>query len=69
VSVVALLKGRERYIFVFDEDSRDCLRTAIEEQAADPTLSLSRFDAKVLCEQVRRHLQPGADQQAIHPGG
>jgi len=48
VNVLALLKGRERYIFVYDDESHDLLLETIRDQAADPKLSLTWFDATVL---------------------
>ncbi len=53
VNVLALLKGREHYVFVYDEDSRADLITAFRDQAADPALSFSWFDAAVLTRKAR----------------
>jgi hypothetical protein len=52
-NVLALIKGEERYIFVYDETSRDALLNAFRDQAADPRLSLTWFDAAVLTEKAR----------------
>jgi hypothetical protein len=52
-NVLALLKGRERYIFVYDDASRRPLLDAFRDQAADPRLSLNWFDAAVLTEKAR----------------
>jgi hypothetical protein len=52
-NVLALIKGRERYVFVYDDDSRQPLLDALRDQAADPRLSLSWFDANVLTEKAR----------------
>jgi hypothetical protein len=56
LNVLALLKGAERYVFVYDDDSQPQLLEAFRDQAADPRLSLSWFDAGVLtrkaCEQA-----------------
>lgn len=54
LSVLALIKGKERYIYVFDDLSRDCLLDAIRDQAAQPGLSLSWFDAAILTERARQ---------------
>jgi hypothetical protein len=66
LNVLVLLKGSERYIYVYDDCSQAALLEAIREQAADPRLSLSWFDASVLarkaCEQVRQ-------QPALPPPG
>ena len=35
-NVLALMKGSERYIYVYDDSSRDDLIDAFRHQAADP---------------------------------
>ena len=57
LSVLALIRGKERYIYVYDDDSRDELIEAIRAQAASPTVSLSWYDAAVLAERARRQAQ------------
>jgi hypothetical protein len=57
LSVLALIRGRERFVYVFDDASREELVTAIRAQAADPGLSLSWYDAAVLTDRVRRQGQ------------
>jgi hypothetical protein len=52
-NVLALIKGSERYIYLYDDDSRDCLVDAFRDHAADPRLSLTWFDAAVLTEKVK----------------
>jgi hypothetical protein len=52
-NVLALLKGDERYIFVYDDDSRPTLIDAFRDQAADPRLSFTWFDAAVLTDKAR----------------
>ena len=48
LNVLALIKGNERYVYVYDDDSRAALLEAFRAQAADPELSLNGFDAAVL---------------------
>ena len=57
-NVLALVKGQERYIYVYDDDSRQPLIEALRDNAADPRLSFSWFDAAVLTEKARQ--QAGA---------
>ena len=57
-NVLALVKGAERYVYVYDDASRDQLLNAFRDQAADPALTLSWFDAAVLTEKARQ--QAGA---------
>jgi hypothetical protein len=52
-NVLALLKGDERYVFVYDDDSRQRLIDTFRDQAADPALSFTWFDAAVLTDKAR----------------
>ncbi len=60
LSVLALIRGKERFVYVYDDDSREELIEAIRAQAANPAVSLSWYDAAVLAERAR--------QQADEPG-
>ncbi len=52
-NVVALIKGHERYIFIFDRGGQtETLRT-LGRFASDPSLSFSWFDAAMLSQAVR----------------
>jgi hypothetical protein len=53
LNVLALFKGQERYIFVYDEDSCDALIDDIRNRAADPTIPISWFDASILTQRIR----------------
>jgi hypothetical protein len=53
LNVLALIKGAERFIFVYDDDSKDALIDDIRHKAADPAVALNWFDAAVLTERVR----------------
>jgi hypothetical protein len=53
-NVLALIKGAERYVYVYDDASRQQLIDAFRDQAADPRLSLSWFDAAVLTEKAKQ---------------
>ena len=55
LNVLALFKGTERYIFVYDDESRDTLIDDIRDKAADPSVRINWFDAAVLTERVRNH--------------
>ena len=56
LSILALLKGKERYVYFYDDSSRDSLIDSIRDHAADPVLSLTWFDAAVLCERARQQV-------------
>lgn len=52
-NVLALVKGSEHYIFIYDEDSRGTLLDNFRDLAADPSVNLSWFDAMVLASKAR----------------
>jgi hypothetical protein len=56
-NVLALVKGGERYVYVYDDESRPALLETFREQAADPALSLNGFDAAVLAQKAREQAQ------------
>ena len=51
-NVLALIKGGEHYVFVYDDASRAALLELFREQAADDRLSLNAFDAAVLTDKA-----------------
>ncbi len=53
LNVLALIKGDERFIFVYDDESKETLIDDIRDNAADPAVALNWFDAAVLTERVR----------------
>lgn len=57
LNVLALLKGTEHYVFVYDDSSRPLLIDTFRDQAADPQLSLNWFDAAVLTDRAREQAQ------------
>lgn len=53
VNVLALVKGQQRYLFLFDDENRtEALRT-LGRFAADPELDFSWYDAAVLSRKIR----------------
>jgi len=61
LNVLALFKGDERFIFVYDDDSRDAMIDEIRHRAADPAVAVNWFDAAILTQRVRQHApQPDA---------
>jgi hypothetical protein len=54
INVLALVKGKERYIFLFDDDNRaEALRT-LGRYASDADLSFTWYDAAVLSQKIRQ---------------
>ena len=60
-NVLALIKGDERYIYVYDDGSRQPLIDAFRDQAADPHLSLTWFDAAVLTDKAREQARTATE--------
>ena len=54
LNVLALVKGQEHYVFIYDDANRARLIDVLRDQAADPRLSFSWFDAAVLTEKIRQ---------------
>jgi hypothetical protein len=62
INVLALVKGEERYIFLFDDAHRsDALRT-LGRFASNPELSFSWYDAAVLSQRLRQSAEAAAEQ-------
>jgi len=53
LNILALIKGSERYVYVYDDDSRDSLIDALRDQAADPRFTFNWFDAALLTDKAR----------------
>ena len=54
INVLALVKGAERYIFLFDDNNRsEALRT-LGRYASNPDLSFTWYDAAVLSQKIRQ---------------
>src|SRR5690606_19063681 len=58
INVLALVKGRERYIFLYDDEHRTELLRTLGRFASSPDLSFSWYDAAVLSQRVRRETTP-----------
>ena len=60
INVLALVKGRERYIFLYEDSQRaEALRT-LGRFASNPELSFTWYDAAVLSQKVRQNAPEGA---------
>jgi hypothetical protein len=56
INVLALVKGEERYVFLYTDEARaETLRT-LGRFASNPELSFTWFDAAVLSQKVRKQL-------------
>ena len=54
INVLALVKGEERYIFLFDDRSRAETLRILGRYASNPRLSFSWYDAAVLSQKIRQ---------------
>lgn len=54
LNVLALIKGHERYVFVYDDNARQELIDVFRQFASDPQLSFNWFDAAVLTDKARQ---------------
>ena len=54
INVLALVKGSERYIFLFDDTQRAQALRTLGRYASDPELSFTWYDAAVLSQKVRQ---------------
>lgn len=54
INVLALVKGNERYVFLYDDASRaEALRT-LGRFASNPELSFTWYDAAILSQKIRK---------------
>ena len=57
INVLALVKGDERYVFLYDDSSRaEALRT-LGRYASNSELSFTWYDAAVLSQRIRQESQ------------
>jgi hypothetical protein len=54
INVLALVKGAERYIFLYDDENRSEVLRTLGRYASNPDLSFSWYDAAVLSQKVRQ---------------
>ncbi len=53
INVLALVKGEERFIFLFDDTNRDGTLRQLAHFAADPEIDFSWYDAAMLSRKIR----------------
>ena len=54
INVLALIKGKERYIFLYDDSQRAETLRMLGRHASNPELSFSWYDAAVLSQKIRQ---------------
>lgn len=65
INVLALVKGSERYIFLYDDARRaEALRT-LGRFASNPQLSFTWYDAAVLSQKVRQTAEQSEESASV----
>ena len=54
INVLALVKGQERYIFLYDDSQKAEALRVLGRYASNPELSFSWYDAAVLSQKIRQ---------------
>jgi hypothetical protein len=57
INVLALVKGSERYVFLYDDESRAETLRVLGRFASNPELSFTWYDAAVLSQKIRQESQ------------
>lgn len=65
INVLAMVKGEERYVFLYDEKNRVETLRMLGRYAADPQLSFTWYDAAVMSKKIREIA--AADEAAVAP--
>ena len=58
INVLALVKGEERYVFLYDDSSKAETLRVLGRFASNPELSMTWYDAAVLSQKVRKTETP-----------
>lgn len=53
INVLAMMKGEERYVFLYDDQNRTETLRMLGRYAADPQLSFTWYDAAVMSKKIR----------------
>jgi hypothetical protein len=66
INVLALVKGSERYVFLYDDASRAETLRVLGRFASNPELSFTWYDAAVLSQKIRQEGQKRAIGRRFH---
>lgn len=58
INVLALVKGKERYVFLYDDSSRAETLRILGRYASNSELSFTWYDAAVLSQKIRQQIKP-----------
>ena len=54
INVLALVKGEEKYVFLFNDENRKTTLRQLGRYASNPDLSFTWYDAAVMSQKVRK---------------
>ena len=63
INVLALVKGQERYVFLYNDRNRAETLRVLGRFASNPELSFTWYDAAVLSQKIRQESQKQAMEQ------
>lgn len=66
INVLALVKGEERYVFLFDDAHKAEVLRTLGRFASNPELSFTWYDAAVLSQKVRQEPAKTKHSQGTH---
>lgn len=66
VDVLALVKGNERYIFIYDDNHRAEILRVMGRFASNPELSFTWYDAACLSQRVRQESERQEQNGRFH---
>lgn len=64
INVLALVKGKERYIFLYSDGNRSKALRVLGRYASNKDLSFSWYDAAVLSQKIRRQQEENASTES-----
>lgn len=67
INVLALVKGNERYVFLYSEANRAETLRLLGRYASNPELSFTWYDAAVLSQKIRQESQSRKSRPAELP--
>ena len=65
INVLALVKGSERYVFLYDDESRAATLRTLGRYASNPELTFTWYDAAVLSQKIRQESQQSTSADRI----
>ncbi len=67
INVLAMVKGEERYVFLYDDKNRTETLRMLGRYAADPQLSFSWYDAAVMSKKIREMASQQEEVASLQP--